>query len=72
MLVEKVTGMGMFAAVLDGRGHLRPGVTADEARDVLAAYLSPELYQFLVVQQGWAFERFGRWIGDALVAALLP
>jgi AcrR family transcriptional regulator len=72
MVVEKLVGMGMFAAHLAHGGHLRLGVTADEARDVLALYLSPELYQLLVLRQRWSEERFGRWIGDALVAALLP
>ncbi len=72
MVAEKLAGMGMFAAHLAEDGHLRPEVDADEARDVLAAYLSPELYQLLVGRQGWSTERYGRWVGDALVAALLP
>ena len=38
---------------------------------MLTAYLSPDLYQFLVFRQGWSPERFGRWLSDALVAALL-
>jgi AcrR family transcriptional regulator len=72
MQTEKLTGMGMFADHLHEGRHLRPDVAADEARDVLCAYLSPELYHLLVLRQGWSPERFGRWIGAALVAALLP
>jgi len=72
MVTEKLTGMAMFAAHLDEGAHLRPGVAAYDARDMLAAYLSPDLYQLLVNRQGWSPERFGRWLSDALVAALLP
>ncbi len=71
MVTEKLTGMAMFAAHLDEGAHLRPGVTADDARDMLVAYLSPDLYQLLVFRQGWSPERFGRWLSDALAAALL-
>lgn len=35
------------------RGHLRAGVTAAEARDVLWPCSSPELYEFLVQQREW-------------------
>ncbi len=37
---------------VDG-GHLRQGCTLEEARDVLWAYTSPELYERLVLRQGW-------------------
>ena len=72
MVTEKLTGMALFAAHLDEGGHLRRDVSADDARDLLVAYLSPELYQLLVFRQGWSPERFGRWLSDALAAALLP
>jgi AcrR family transcriptional regulator len=72
MVTEKLTGMAMLAAHLDDGAHLRPGVSADDARDMLTAYMSPDLYQLLVVRQGWSPERFGHWLSDALVAALLP
>jgi AcrR family transcriptional regulator len=72
MLTEQLTGMGMFASHLDRGGHLRPGVSFDEARDVLTAYISAELFHFFVVRRGWEPARFGRWVTHALVAALLP
>ncbi|MEA2901136.1 MAG: hypothetical protein QOH36_1023 [Actinomycetota bacterium] len=72
MVTEKLTGMAMFAAHLHQGGHLGPGVSADDARDMLTAYMSPDLYQLLVERQGWSPGRFGRWLSDALVAALLP
>lgn len=68
---ERLTGMTAFAAHLDEGGHLRAGVTRDDARDVLWTHNSVELWDLLVRQRGWADERFGAWIGQQLVAALL-
>ncbi len=69
---ERLAGMALFARHLDDGGHLRPGVSADEARDVLWTYNSPELYSLLVLRRGWTAPRYGRWVADALAAALLP
>ena len=71
MSAERLTGMTMFAEDLRAGGHLRPGLTVEEARDVLWAYNSAEVYDLLVLQRGWEPHRYGRWIADALVAALL-
>ena len=68
---ERLRGMSMFARALHDRGHLRPGVSTTEARDVLWTYNSAELFELLVVQLGWSPKRYGRWIADALTAALL-
>jgi AcrR family transcriptional regulator len=54
------------------RGYLRPGVTLEEARDVLWAYSSIELYELLVMRQGWPVERYGRFVAGGMIAALLP
>lgn len=69
---ERLRGMSMFARALHAEGHLRPGVSATEARDVLWTYNSAELFQLLVIERGWSPKRYGRWIADALTAALLP
>jgi AcrR family transcriptional regulator len=71
MQSERLTGMTAFAAHLAAGGHLRAGVSADEARDVLWTYTSLELWDLLVNRRGWDTARYGRWIADALVAALL-
>ncbi len=72
MVTERLTGMTFFAEDLERGGHLRPGVSVEEARDVLWTYNSAELYDLLVLQRGWSPERYGRWVADALSAALLP
>ena len=68
---ERLTGMTVFARHLREGGHLRKGVTMEEARDVLWTHNSVELWDLLVNQRQWSNKRFGRWIGQQLIAALL-
>lgn len=69
---ERLTGMTFFARHLDEGSHLRPGVSCEEARDVLWTYNSAELYELLVIRRAWTPQRYGTWVADALAAALLP
>ena len=68
---ERLTGMAFFARDLDEGGHLRTGVSVDEARDVLWTYNSAEVYELLVIGREWTPQRYGRWVANALAAALL-
>ena len=68
----RLTRMEHNARRLHDRGELRDGVTLAQARDVLWTYSSPELYELLVLRRGWALERYGRFIAEAMIAALLP
>jgi AcrR family transcriptional regulator len=68
---ERLKGMTRFARALHDDGHLRAGISTNEARDVLWTYNSAELFQLLVLERGWSAERYGRWVADALIAALL-
>lgn len=56
---------------LDGN-HLREDRTLEQARDVLWAYTSPEVYERLVLRQGWPLERYGQFVSDGIIGALLP
>ncbi len=47
-------------------------MTLDEARDILWTYSSPELFELLVRRRGWSVERFGAFVTDQLISALLP
>jgi hypothetical protein len=69
---ERLAGMALFARALRAEGHLRPGVQEEEARDLLWTCNSPETYELLVLRRGWTPERYGRWVADSLIAALLP
>jgi hypothetical protein len=53
-------------------GHLRDGITTEHAADVLWACSSPELYELLAISRGWTAERYGAFVADAMIAALLP
>lgn len=52
-------------------GHLRPGMTQREASEILWTYSSPDLYDLLIVRRRWDLQRYGRFIADSLIAALL-
>lgn len=67
---ERLTGMTRFAEHLVGSGSLRPGVSVEEARDVLWTYNSVELYDLLVTRRGWPVPRYADWITHALTDAL--
>ncbi len=59
------------AEVLATRGFLREGLGLHEATDILWTYSSPELFDLLVRRRGFSPERLGKFVGDALAAALL-
>jgi AcrR family transcriptional regulator len=71
MDAARLTRMTHNARTLLKGHHLRPGMTLDAATDVLWAYSSPELYELLVLRRGWSLERYGRFIAEAMIAALL-
>ena len=52
-------------------GHLRPGVTASDARDVLWLCGSPELFDLLVNRRGWSLDQFSHFVADTMTNALL-
>ena len=60
------------ARTLADRGHLKPGITLEDATDVMWTYSSPELYELLVIRCGWNLARYGRFLAESMAAALLP
>lgn len=50
---------------------LKPGVTAQEARDLLFTFTSREMYRLLVVDRGWSSDHYQHWLGETLVAMLV-
>jgi len=64
--------MTVNARGLASAGHLRPGITVDQAADIMWAYSSPELYELLVLRRRWTAERYGQFIAQALINTLLP
>lgn len=58
-------------ASLHGQGALRPGLSLEEATDVLWALTSYDLYRMLVVEQHWESERYETWLAQLLTQHLL-
>jgi AcrR family transcriptional regulator len=59
------------ARQLQQRGWLRPGISLSTATDILWAYSSAELFELLVLKCGWSPRRYGEFISEASIAALL-
>jgi AcrR family transcriptional regulator len=68
---DRLERMRHHARFLKDRGHLREGVTLEQATDVLWTCSSVEMYDLLVVQRGWPLPRFARFVSDFMIAALL-
>ena len=69
---DRLKRMRHHARFLAERGYLRDDVTVAQATDILWTCSSAELYELLVLQRGWSLARFGRFVGDFMIAALLP
>ncbi len=69
---SRLTRMTRNARTLADGGHLRAGITAEKAGEILWTYSSPELYDLLVVNRRWPPQEYGTFIADAMIAALLP
>jgi TetR/AcrR family transcriptional regulator, regulator of autoinduction and epiphytic fitness len=57
---------------LHRRNHLKPGLTAREATDVIWTLASERTYLALVRDRGWDADAYERWVTEQLVAGLLP
>jgi len=53
-------------------GHLKPGVSPRAAAEIMWTYSSPDLYDLLVLRRQWPVQRYGRFIADSMISALLP
>jgi AcrR family transcriptional regulator len=51
---------------------LRPGLSLDDAADVVWATASSELFVLLTGERGWALDRYQRWLHDSWCRLLLP
>lgn len=58
--------------MLEQRGILRDGVTAERAGDIVYAICGQANYQALVGDCGWTEAAYESWLAETLIAALLP
>jgi len=68
----RLARMTVNARGLHEAGHLRPGLTVAEAADIMWAYSAAEFYELLVLRRGWSPGQHGRFVAQAMIAALLP
>jgi AcrR family transcriptional regulator len=71
MDADRLRRMTQNARRLHEAGRLRAGVSVAQAADVLWAYSAPELYELMVLRRGWSRKRYGRFVADAMIDALL-
>jgi AcrR family transcriptional regulator len=68
---NRLRRMTLNARRLRDGGHLRRGITLARAADVLWTYSAPELYELLVLRRGWSPKRYGHFVAEAMIDALL-
>jgi hypothetical protein len=68
---QRHEGQRQIARSLARSGALRAKLRPREAEDIIHALMSPEVYRLLVVDRGWAPERYAEWLGGTLVDQLL-
>jgi AcrR family transcriptional regulator len=64
---SRLARMTRNARTLADGGHLRAGITAEKAGEILWTYSSPELYELLVVNRRWPPEEYGTFIAEAMI-----
>lgn len=69
---ERIERVRHHVRFLAERGHLRDGVTIEWATDVLWMISSVEIYELYVLQRGWSQQQFAQFVGELMIAALLP
>ena len=69
---QRMIAFRLLAQMLADRDALKPGMSVDEAADIIFALQSIELYLLLTVSRGWTPARWERWTTAMLTSALLP
>ncbi|CAA9545007.1 MAG: hypothetical protein AVDCRST_MAG33-365 [uncultured Thermomicrobiales bacterium] len=69
---RRAANMRLLVADLMAASPLRPGLSIEDAADILWATNSPEFYVLLVYERGWEPDRFEAWLVELWVGSLLP
>lgn len=67
----RLEGFREVVETVAAKGLLRPGLTLDEAVDILLSVFSDTMYYVMTVERGWSHERFIAWMCEALPTLLL-
>lgn len=68
---ERYFGATAVSDHLAGLGALAPGLTLEEARDIVWTLISPEVYRMLVLERHWSESGYESWLTRTMTAALL-
>jgi len=63
--------LAMVAELLSTKRHFERRLSLDDATGVLYGVLSEEMYALLVLEHGWTFEQWRKWVLDSLSQQLL-
>ena len=68
----RLDGQGRLAGELAKGGHIRGGLSVEDARDAIWTLCSLAVYDQLVGARGWAPEKYRDWLARTLADSLLP
>ncbi|MEO8265620.1 MAG: TetR/AcrR family transcriptional regulator [Ilumatobacteraceae bacterium] len=68
---RRAANMRKLARELRDTGGLRPGLSIDQAADIVWATNSSELFVLLTIDRGWSVKRYERWLADSWCRLLL-
>lgn len=68
---QRAHGTAVVARHVADQFGLAPGLTVDEAADILWALTAPETMTRLVHQRGWTWERYEAWLAQAMADGVL-
>jgi AcrR family transcriptional regulator len=68
---RRAANMRKLASDLRDAGGLRPGLSVQEAADVIWATNSPELYVLLTAERNWTADHYESWLADTWRRLLL-
>ena len=68
---QRAIAYRMFVQHLADLGALKPGLTIQDALDILLALNSIEVF-LILTERGWSPEKWQTWVTDTITTALLP
>jgi AcrR family transcriptional regulator len=68
---DRLTRMTENARFLEAAGHLRPGVDARRAADLMWTVTAPEMIELLVHRRGWSLDEYAALLYQTLTSQLL-
>ncbi len=69
---ERRENMGRIVGWIAANGPLKPGLSEDDAADILWTLTGADVHRMLRRERGWSADRYAQWLAEALIAALLP